>query len=293
MRKMLRSPAADEIRTPEELYEHYLIERDLAGQLRNSTRDQRRTLYSAVYNDLFRRLPNHPQLTRVTSPETMQKIIGGKIRLLSGFLRPDSTFLEVGAGDCRLPIEVARKVKQVYAVDVSDEVNKGIKPPPNFELIVSNGTDIPLPSDTVDVAFSYQLMEHVHPDDAVEQLRSIYRVLAPGGVYICVTPNRLCGPHDISMYFDREATGFHLKEYTISELTDLFRNTGFERAFAYAGGRGKFMQLPAAPIKALESTIAVLPWSVRSIIGRMPGFSQVLLAAVVGVKGRTPVAHSS
>src|SRR5918999_1200137 len=121
MRKMLRPPVADETRSPEELYEHYLVERDLADQLRRSTRDQRSTLYSAVYNDLFRRLPTHPQLTRATSAETMQRVIRGKMCLLSRFLRPETVFLEIGAGDCLLPMEVARHVHKVYAVDVSAE----------------------------------------------------------------------------------------------------------------------------------------------------------------------------
>lgn len=142
MRKMLRRVAADETRTPEQLYNHYLVERDLADQLRHSTKAQRTTLYSEVYNDLFRRLPDHPQLTRVTSAERMQRVIDGKLRLLSHFLRPDSVFLEIGAGDCRLPLAAANRVRKVYAMDVSYEVNKGINPPFNFELLLSNGTDI-------------------------------------------------------------------------------------------------------------------------------------------------------
>lgn len=284
MRKMLRPPLADETRSPEELYEHYLVERDLADQLRRSTRDQRSTLYSAVYNDLFRRLPNHPQLTRATSAAMMERVIRGKMRLLSRFLRPDTTFLEIGAGDCLLSMEVACHVRKVYAVDVSAEVNRGITPPSNFELILSNGTDIPVPAGMVNVAFSFQVMEHIHPDDAVEQLRSIYRILAPGGVYICVTPNRLSGPHDISMYFDRQATGFHLKEYTVSELIDLFESVGFQKAFVYTGGSGKFVQLPATPVKAFESALGVLPWSARNFVGALPGIRHLLLPAVVGKK---------
>jgi SAM-dependent methyltransferase len=286
MRKMLRRPAADEVRTPEELYEHYVVERELADRLRHSTKHERSTLYSEVYNDLFRRIPKHPQLTRVASPTAISSIVQGKMRLLSAFLNRDTVFLEIGAGDCRLPMEVAKQVRKVYAVDVSDEVNKGITPPPNFELIISNGTDIPVPANTVDVVFSYQLMEHVHPDDAVEQLRSLYKVLAPGGHYICVTPNRLNGPHDISMYFDREATAFHLKEYTISELSRLFRDTGFDDVFVYAGSKGHFMKLPAGAAIAVESGIRILPWSARRAVAKVPGIAHLLFAAVVGVKAK-------
>src|SRR5688572_21898007 len=116
------------------------------------------------------------------------------MRLLSRFLTPGAVFLEVGAGDCRLTLEVARHVRKAYALDVSQEVNKGLRCPDNFEFVLSNGTNIPVPSGSVTVAYSYQLMEHVHPDDALEQLTNIYRALAPGGVYICITPNRLSGP---------------------------------------------------------------------------------------------------
>ena len=39
-------------------------------------------------------------------------------------------------------------------------------------------------------------------------LANLYRALKPGAVYVCITPNRLSGPHDISLYFDSVATGF-------------------------------------------------------------------------------------
>jgi hypothetical protein len=64
------------------------------------------------------------------------------------------------------------------------------------------------------VAYSYQLMEHLHPGDALEQLVNIYQALKRDSVYCCVTPNRISGPHDISVYFDTVAQGLHLKEYS-------------------------------------------------------------------------------
>ena len=85
-------------------------------------------------------------------------------------------------------------------------------------------------------------MEHLHPDDAFEQLENIYRALTPGGVYICVTPNRLSGPHDISSLYDEVATGFHLKEYSISELHSLFRRVGFSRIRVHFGIKEKYIE---------------------------------------------------
>jgi len=64
------------------------------------------------------------------------------------------------------------------------------------------------------------------------------------GIYICVTPNRLSGPHDISKYFDVTATRFHLKEYTNTELSDLFKEAGFLKVRAYVGAMGIYVRFP-------------------------------------------------
>jgi SAM-dependent methyltransferase len=125
----------------------------------------------------------------------------------------------------------------VYALDVSAEITRTDTLPANFSLILSDGTTIDVPPDSITVAYSNQLMEHLHPDDALEQLSNIYRALAPGGIYICVTPNRLTGPHDISRHFDPVATCLHLKEYTNTELMALLRRVGFRKADQYCRRR--------------------------------------------------------
>jgi SAM-dependent methyltransferase len=63
-------------------------------------------------------------------------------------------------------------------------------------------------------------MEHLHPDDASEQLANVYRALKPGGVYCCVTPNRISGLHDIPVYFDTVSQGLH--ERILSSRTERF-----------------------------------------------------------------------
>ncbi len=95
-------------------------------------------------------------------------------------------------------------------------------------------------------------MEHLHPEDAIEQLEHIYRALSAGGFYICVTPNRISGPHDISMHFDAVATGFHLKEYTVTELCALFARIGFSRMRPYIGCAGHYMPVPLSLMEVNE-----------------------------------------
>jgi SAM-dependent methyltransferase len=245
-------------RSPERLKEHYIIEKELASRLRNSNKHERAHLYSDLYDELFRRVPDHPQLTIKADSTKNKKVLPG-LNLLRAFLNKESTYLEIGPGDCALAFEVAKIVKKVYAVDVSSEITKGLVCPDNFKLILSDGCSISVPSGSVDLAYSDQLMEHLHPEDAMEQLGNIYTALRPGGIYICVTPNRVSGPHDISMYFDDVATGFHMKEYTVFELAEIFRKAGFSKVKRFISFKGRTFVLPLFPADVMEKVLIGLP----------------------------------
>ena len=139
---MLPVSSADsqtERRSPDELRQHYEIEKELANRLRTAPAAMRQHLYPQVYSELFRRVPKHPSITRVGDPGEVQRIVAEKMVLLSRFLNPETVFLEIGAGDCRLSLEVARHVKMVYAVDVSDQLGNNISRPTNFRLALSGG----------------------------------------------------------------------------------------------------------------------------------------------------------
>jgi SAM-dependent methyltransferase len=260
-----------ETRPPALLRQHYEVERELADRLRNATREQRRGLYGPVYDELYQRVPHHPQLARKTSPERTRQALAPQLRILKPYLHPETRLLEIGPGDCSLSFAIAPRVRQVYGLDVSEKITQALALPANFKLILSDGTSVPLPPDSVDVAYSNQLMEHLHPDDALEQLAGICRALRPGGVYLCITPNRLNGPHDISRYFDPVATGFHLKEYTVTELTDLFESVGFTKVQVLLGRRGACVPAPVGPVKAGEAVLSIMPFGLRRVVGRTFG----------------------
>ncbi len=270
-------------RSPERLRAHYLVEKELAERLRRAGKDERQSLYTALYDELFRRVPDHPQLARKRDRHLQAETIFAR-RLLKRFLRPRSIYLEIGPGDCALARSIAAEVERVYAVDVSREIARGVSLPPNLELTLSDGCSIPVPQGSVDVAYSDQLMEHLHPDDALEQLRNIYRALAPGAVYVCITPNRLSGPHDISRYFDERATGFHLKEYTASELMSIFRAVGFSKVRMLAGARGRYVALPALLFRLLEGALQILPRGWRKSISRSAPLRLILGIRLVATK---------
>lgn len=281
---MDRSKNSGDNRTAVQLRHHYDVERELAARLRTASKVERRHLYTSLYNELCRRVPDHPLLSRKLSKGETDRAISAQSKFIEKFIHTGSTYLEVGPGDCSLAIYLANSVRRVYAIDVSDEIVKGINPPLNFEFILSDGTSIPVPPAVVDVAYSNQLMEHLHPDDALEQLENVYRALAQRGAYICITPNRLNGPHDISRYFDDIATGFHLKEYTSSELRRLFKSVGFSHVMYYVGVRGRFIKLPVFVIDGYESALGSLPDRVRKAIVRHRVFSLLLDIRLVAVK---------
>ena len=277
---MSRSPHAPRIatkgRSAEAIRRHYDTEKTLAARLRGATREERSSLYRTVYDELFRLLPDHPQLVRKQSPEQARHKISAQLGLLGPYLRSDAVFLELGAGDCALSLEIAMRVKQVFAVDVSEQIMAGVQRRDNLTLVICDGCTIPLPPNTVDVVYSNQLIEHVHPADLVQQLGSVRSVLRQNGTYLCVTPNRLNGPHDISKYFDDEATGLHIKEYTNAELQALFLAAGFSDCCAYAGAEGRYLRLPVSLPIAIETILQRLPISIRKSIARRSPFTKLL-----------------
>jgi SAM-dependent methyltransferase len=233
----------------------YEVERALAQRLRLAPREERRRLYRIVYDEFFSQFPAEPRPAR--------DAVAWQVALLAPFLRPDSVFMEIGTGDGRLARDIAGRVRTVYAIDVSEAVSARLAEAENVRLILSDGVSIPVAEGNVSVAYSSQLMEHLHPDDAGEQLANVFRSLRPNGVYVCVTPNRLSGPHDVSKFFDPVATGFHLYEYTVAELARLFRDVGFSAVRVVLGARGRYASAPPAPIIRFESLVARLPRQAR------------------------------
>jgi SAM-dependent methyltransferase len=268
-------------RSSEQILEHYVIEKELAERLRNAPAEERPTLYRQVYEELFRRVPHHPLTENAPEdPETVAERGG----LLRGFLSPGSTYLEIGPGSGSVARLIQPHASRVFLVDVTDAGLRGSELPPRTEFFFSDGLSVPVPRESIDLAFSDQVMEHLHPDDALSQLRQIYDAMKPAGRYVCFTPSRLTGPHDISRGFDETATGLHLKEYTIRELNQLFRSTGFSSTFVLAGGRGRYFKVPTRLAGSIEMLLESLPRPVRRRFHTLGVLRALLGVKIVAVK---------
>jgi SAM-dependent methyltransferase len=261
--------------TPQERQErirrHYEIEVELAARLRQAERGERQRLYGELYDELFTRVPWHIQHRR-RDDRRGREVTNARLRsFLSPWLTPTATVLEIGAGDGAFARELAAQVVRAYALDVSAKVTDGTGEPPNYEFLVSDGTSIPLPDGSVDLVFSNQLVEHIHPDDLSEHLIQVRRVLRRGGRYLAITPNRLSGPHDISGRFHDEPQGLHLREFACADLAEDLRRAGFEDIRQVIRISGRPVVLPVAVPAALEAAIRVLPrrWQ-RRVAARAP-----------------------
>ena len=196
------------------------------------------------------------------------------------YLTSETIYAEIGSGDCALTMQVAPLVRKAWGIDVSPTVIQGASAP-NMELVLSDGVSIPVEATLM---FSNQLMEHLHPDDAREQLENVFNALMPGGRYLCITPNRLNGPHDVSRGIDVVARGFHLHEYTYFELERLFKDVGFTadpRADPGARPSVRSADLAHRNVRARDSA---LPGRLRHRVASLPVIRRVLDVMIIGIR---------
>ncbi len=232
------------------------LEFDYARQLRESDTATRRSLYDEAYSHVaeFRTFASNKPEDRTAG--TSKELVD----LLAQILAEDENVLEVGCGRGYTCLTLAPQVKTIVGTDVTDSVlteaqqvleqhevkNAAIVKVSAFELCSH------FEAETFDSAISIEVVEHLHPEDAEEHFRQIFRVLKPGGKYIVVMPNRLDGPHDITRdVFPEmhEAIGFHLNESTYAQMAPTMREIGFNRFYSFhriRGGRRKVFCLPYA-----------------------------------------------
>ena len=266
-------------RSRERLRAHYLVERELAARFKaTASFDDRRAVAAVLYEELYRRVPDHP-LRGAENAAARERNVSWEFQQLRHYLASDSVFMDVGAGDGRLAARVAPHVRLAYAVDiVFDEPCAG--EPANLHRVRTDGLRIDLPEPgTVDVAMTDQVLEHVHPDDVIAFLRNVHAALRPGGVLVCITPNRLYGPSDISGLFGDVACGLHLREYSVAETSALLREAGFGQVRAWAGARGWYVRFPIAAITLVEAVLERLPVRLRRPIA-----STAPMRALLGVR---------
>lgn len=135
--------------------------------------------------------------------------------------------LDIGAGNGKLSIELARKGNDVTGIDISriavataNKKLQGLPDAHSLELCFQHGDarNLPFVDDTFDFVISQDLVEHISEADFVKHLGEVRRVLKLGGTYMFWTPSRLRGGSSL---------GLHLIEYTIGDLERILKTIDF------------------------------------------------------------------
>lgn len=206
----------------EQARHHIELEVELTQRLLDSTPATRWQTFERCYEQLYEELP----WLKSTGgggydPDLWTRLLG----------RPGLRVYEVGSGAGGLASALAAAGYEVTATDVSP--NRGAREAdagPTWAVTDGVHLDQFAEPGQFDAVISDQVIEHLHPDDALDHFASARRLLKPGGRYIFRTPHRLSGPHDVSAIFGYTApVGMHLREYTNRELSAVARQAGFKR----------------------------------------------------------------
>jgi SAM-dependent methyltransferase len=92
---------------------------------------------------------------------------------------------------------------------------------PDIEVHEAELSSLPIPTGTVDLTVSFQVIEHLH--DIPAYLASLRRVTRPGGTLALATPNRLT----FTPGSDTPVNPFHTREFTAAELRTELARAGF------------------------------------------------------------------
>jgi SAM-dependent methyltransferase len=140
-----------------------------------------------------------------------------------------SLYLEAGAAEVS-----AFDVSKSAVAETTARCNS-----PRVKAQVADALQLPLPDDYADVYISLETIEHIEQDE--EFLAEVKRVLKPGGLFICSTPNRTLTNPGITVS-DPPFNPFHVREYAREEFAGLLKR--------YFPGLSLYGQNPCSLLRA-------------------------------------------
>jgi len=199
------------------------LEFALSNLISTSSKKERNEAYRKAYQKLHTFLLSVSRGNHLYQGSNLHRAFWRQ-KFISRFVGKNQRILEVGCGEGLLSLLLARSSNVVTGIDISDicvalanknKLRFAIK---NADFLIMSATQIDFPSDSFDWVISVDVLEHLHPDDALDHLHEAARVLKKQGKYLLLTPNASAGKH---------AGDLHLKEYNLKELERLFSVTGF------------------------------------------------------------------
>jgi SAM-dependent methyltransferase len=153
-----------------------------------------------------------------------------------------------GAGRILKPLMIQHEIPRGIAVDISDEMLKLVKtriPMDESRLLCRrydsktiNLSGLPS-SESIQLAYSWLCLQHMEQAHAFHAIQEIYKVLAPGGLFLATFPNahhpaywRCITTHELHPFPLPQA---HVRVYTLDFATLMLERAGFTVVSATAG----------------------------------------------------------
>ena len=192
----------------------------------------------------------------------------------------DDRILEIGSAPCQFTYLLDRTRFDVTGVDIDPRRVAPVIDRHGLDVRKCDveRDDLPVESDSVDVALATELVEHLRIDP-LHALREVRRVLRPDGILYLVTPNQyhiasiwgfvrgegaISHAHYEFSKLERLGHMGHVREYAPSDLRELLREEGF-RIERHQFSNFAERTAPHRPILGPLAEIAQerLPWTRR------------------------------
>jgi len=223
------------------------------------------------------------------------------LEMVEPFVAPGAVVLDAGCGAGGLLEEVTERWPEVRVVgaDVSWDALKFARGRGLRGLIVGSAAELPVASESVDVVFSNDVLQHLDGEEDSRALLGTLRVLKRGGV-VCVRVNLGHDGAGGASPSPTAPTEAQHRQYGRQQLAELLTRAGFRverhlvlhplagamskgrqrKAQNHESGGGLSTRVPPAPVNSLmdlyvrveDFVVSRLPWTLAA------GDTQVLLA---------------
>ena len=156
--------------------------------------------------------------TRLTFDKGRTKVWKAICEYLQNEINQNSTVLDLGCGYCDFVNQISASKK--YAVDSNPESQQYCGK--DVEFLQSSVKSLNLQSNSVDVVFASNLLEHFSDDELQQVLSEIDRVLKDRGRLILIQPNYYYAYRE---YWDDYT---HVKAFTHTSLVDFLKSKNYK-----------------------------------------------------------------
>ena len=221
---------------------NYEVEKRYALQIRQTQKgsDERRQVFQRAYSDVIGNIIENydPGGGETNYTDTVVGIV--KSLLSTSSCKRSAKIFDLGCGSGHLLAALAKDGYDVYGIDVSEasiaQAKQDLK---SFGKSghIQHGDVLDYSAPTkFDIIVMDNVIEHLVPDETPDILAKCYEMLAQEGYLIVLTPHSFSGPHDISKHFvpfGSKAQGFHLKEFSFTDMDESLKHAGFEEVLGF------------------------------------------------------------